>query len=177
MYWCIRSKEESDKHDFTITKENYPLYFLFEQLFFDIENVNIDYYTEEEKTECKERNESNYSELFDKENGIITWYSDEVAKEVSNYLRIRKVDETFVLEFRTQPHIKGYDRDFNTPKNIPIRFRTSGSKYEPFNEIFVKMYRSLKQVDDVNDFGHQIHIEEYLYNKKVKKLVKQNGEK
>ena len=22
-----------------------------------------------------------------------------------------------------------------------------------------------KQIDDINDYGHQIHIEEYLYNK------------
>ena len=31
----------------------------------------------------------------------------------------------------------------------------------------------MKQVDNVNDYGHQIHIEEYLYNQsKIKKLTK-----
>ena len=31
----------------------------------------------------------------------------------------------------------------------------------------------MKKLDDVNDYGHQIHLEEYLYDsKKVKKITK-----
>ena len=36
----------------------------------------------------------------------------------------------------------------------------------------MKMYDEMKEINDVNDIGHQIHIEEYLYNNKVKKLIK-----
>lgn len=35
------------------------------------------------------------------------------------------------------------------------------------------MYDEMREIDDVNDIGHQVHIEEYLYNKnKVMKLIK-----
>lgn len=51
-----------------------------------------------------------------------------------------------------------------------IRFRNSGSRYNPFNINFMQMYNSLKEYDPNN---HQIHIEEYLYKQnKLKKLIK-----
>lgn len=184
LYWAIRSKNNSDCHEFIITKENYEVYKLFEELFDDIENIKIyteliiPFYieTDEEKQEYineleyeknKYRlyNHSNYNELFDKENNTITWYSDETNHEVANILKIKKEKESFRLEFSIQPHKEEYDRDFNFPNYIPIRFRNSGSSYEPFNIIFMRMYEKMKQIDDINDYGHQIHIEEYLYSK------------
>lgn len=192
LYWTIRSKDENDCHDFIITKENYEVYRLFEELFDDIENIKIftdstipfyiesneekqDYINEMECEKNKYRlyNYSNYNELFDKQNNTITWYSDETNHEVANILKIKKEEETFKLEFYIQPHKKEYDRDFNTRNYIPIRFRNSGSSYDPFNVIFMRMYDKMKQIDDINDFGHQVHIEEYLYNhNKIKKLTK-----
>ena len=41
LYWTIHSKNENDNHDFIITKENYGIYRLFEELFDDIENIKI----------------------------------------------------------------------------------------------------------------------------------------
>ncbi len=76
---------------------------------------------------------------------------------------------SFLIEFYTQASIKGYDEDFHTPRHIPIRFRNSGSRYSPFNTVFMKMYNDLKEIDDINDYGHQIHIEEYIYTKKLHK--------
>ena len=197
LYWTIRSENINDDNNFIITKENYEVYRLFEELFDDIENIKIDddeeyitFYlkTEEEKQEyIKKRkdeieyeknkyrlfNLSNYNELFDKENNAITWYSDETSHEVANILKIKKENESFELEFYIQPYIEGYDRDFNSLYHIPIRFRNSGSSYDPFNIVFMRMYGKMKQVDNVNDYGHQIHIEEYLYNQsKIKKLTK-----
>ena len=196
LYWTIRSKNENNHHDFIITKENYEVYRLFEELFDDIENIKIftDYdipfyiETDEEKQEYYENrkkemeyeknkyklfNHSNYNELFDKENNTITWYSDETNHEVANILKIKKEKESFKLSFYIQPHIKEYDRDFNSPNYIPIRFRNSGSSYDPFNVIFMRMYQKIQHIDDINDYGHQIHIEEYLYNQnKTKKLTK-----
>jgi len=185
LYWKIRSHNESDHHNFIITKENYEVYRLFADLFNDIENIEIfdenclPFYIqtkeeiEYEKKKYRLFNHSNYNELFDKENNAITWYSDETNHEVANILKIKKEEDSFVLDFYIQPCIDGYDRDFNTPKYIPIRFRNSGSSYDPFNIVFMRMYRKMKQIDDVNDYGHQIHIEEYLFNQnKAKKLTK-----
>ena len=192
LYWTIRSKNGNDHHEFIITKENYEVYKLFEELFEDIENIkiftetNIPFYieTEEEKQDYINKveyeknkyrlfNHSNYNELFDKKNNTITWYSDETNHEVANILKIKKEKESFRLEFHIQPHIEKYDRDFNSPNYIPIRFRNSGSSYDPFNIIFMRMYEKMKQIDDINDYGHQIHIEEYLYSQsKIKKLTK-----
>jgi len=193
LYWSIHCKNDTDKK-IIITKENYSVYALFEQLFTDVENINIFYEidipfhieTLEEKNEyLKDRkqelenekkgyrlfNRSNYNELYDNDNKTITWYSDETAHEVANILKIKKIDDTFVVEFFTQPYIKGYDRDFHSKYYIPIRFRNSGSRYDPFNIFFMRMYHKMHELDDVNDIGHQINVEEYLYNKE-KKLIK-----
>ena len=192
LYWLIKTKNDVDKR-FVITKENYGVYDLFEQLFEDVQNINIfeydeddlPYYieTEQEKAEyleeLKQRNEkekikyrefnyANYSELFDADSKTITWYSDETAHEVANILKIRKEEDTFIIEFSIQPHLDGYDEDFHSANYIPIRFRNSGSSYSPFNIVFMRMYNAMKEVDGVNDIGHQIHIEEYIYAEELK---------
>lgn len=177
------------------------MYKLFEELFYNIENINIYniedfipfYITEdeekkeylenqkeellkeieEEKSRYQFYNCSNYNELFDANKNTITWYSDETAHEVSNILKIKKEKNAFKIEFYTQPYKEGYDKDFHSVGYIPIRFRNSGSSYDPFNQIFMRMYNSMNEIDDINDIGHQIHIEEYLYNEgKIKKLIK-----
>ena len=57
------------------------------------------------------------------------------------------------------------------PGTMGIRFRNSGSRYMPFNAVFMRMFREMQNIDDVNDYGHQMHMEEYLYEKnKMKKL-------
>ena len=44
--------------------------------------------------------------------------------------------------------------------------------YNPFNIIFMRMYENLKKIDDTHDYGHQIHMEEYLYKKDNQKVLK-----
>lgn len=196
LYWKIHNKNGKENYNydyFTITKENYGVYRLFEMLFYDMENMNVfdidmnrcifmdedeidDYIRmrqkeiEEEKRRCREYNHSYYNDLYDTTNQVITWYSDETANEVSNILKISKLEDSFKVEFFTQPHIYGYDEDFHTEWDIPIRFRNSGSSYEPFHTLFMKMYNALDEVDDFYDVGHQIHIEEYLYHKQKVKI-------
>ena len=115
---------------------------------------------------------SNYNTLFDENNKTITWYSDETNRLVSNYVKIIKKEETFELVFGTQEYIDGYEREDNFLGTIGVRFRNSGSSYDPFNISFMKMFQELEKIDDVLDEGHQVHIEEYLYNEGlVKKLV------
>ena len=41
LYWTIRSENVNDDNNFIITKENYEVYRLFEELFDDIENIKI----------------------------------------------------------------------------------------------------------------------------------------
>ena len=190
LYWTIHSSTESDRHSFTVTKENYGVYRLFDQLYRDIDEINIfdeeedpfgfqseterREYIEREREKYREYGYSGYHELYDKENKTITWYSDETAHEVSNILRIKKNDDTFDVEFQTQPNIYGYDEDSKTPYRISIRFRNSGSSYDPFNVPFMRMYFNMDSIDDVNDYGHQIDVEEVLYEQ-GKRLVKSNN--
>ena len=194
LYWSFHSNnKENVEKTFIITKENYELYKLFENLFYDIENINIyddyipfyletkeeiDEYLEEKRIKIEEEkkryrlyNCSNYNELFDNKSRTITWYSDETAHEVANILKIQQEKDTFLVKFDIQPYIEGYDEDFHTSSYIPIRFRNSGSSYAPFNSLFMKMFNMMKEIDDTNDYGHQMHIEEYLYMKQ-KKLIK-----
>lgn len=191
LYWSIHSETDDLSEDysydfFTITKENYGIYRLFEELFYNIENINlfdIDesipfYLNEDEKEEyLKSRrrnieeeknfyrlyNQANYNELFDGDSKTITWYSDETAHEVANILKIKKEENAFKIEFYTQPYMREYDEDFHSYGNISIRFRNSGSSYEPFNTLFMRMYNDMQEVDDVSAVGHQMHIEEYLF--------------
>lgn len=175
LYWSIYSDDINKDNEFIITKENYEVYKLFDQLFNDIININV--FNDEEPDEEKEMyrlyNKSNYNELYNENTNTITWYSDETASEVANILKIKKEYGTFKIQFYIQPHIGEYDEDFHSLHYIPIRFRNSGSRYEPFNVVFMRMYSNMEELDDVNDCGHQIHIEEYLYDKnKFKKLIK-----
>lgn len=201
LYCSIHSKEKSLNNNipynyFIITKENNEVYRLFKELFDDIENINIfdddddiiPYYieTEEEKEEYLEKqrkfrenqknkyrlyNNSHYNELFDSENRTITWYSDETSPKVANILNIKQEDDTFRLDFYTQPYIEEYDEDFYSEYYITIRFRNSGSLYDPFNIVFMKLYNSLSEIEDINDIEHQTHTEASLCEKR-KKLVK-----
>ena len=197
LYWIFRSNESTDNHEFIITKENYQLYRLFLELFSDIKNINIfetyDLIIQERAEEIEELelrreylkekelerpkildsyrlyNLSYYNELYNKDENKITWYSDETSNKVSNYLEIVQEDEIFKINFYTQEDIKGYDKDFKSDRYIPIRFRNSGSRYRPFNTLFMKMYNNMKLIDDVNDINHQISIDEYVYTKKFNK--------
>lgn len=184
LYWVINSQEQPIVHklNFVITKENYELYKLFEQLFIDIKNSSVfdsfemmPFYIQNSNYNCNTRdNEKNklrklmldfmkYKELYNLEENTITWHSDETAYEVSNVLKIIKEKDKFNLEFSIQKHRDEYDKDFNSPGYIQIRFRNSGSFYTPFNVIFMRMYHNMSFLDDVNEEGHQIHLEEYLY--------------
>ena len=198
LYWTLHNRNGNINKDntFTITKDNYRLFELFEKLYSDIENINIfgydneipfylhtnkeikEYLKEKERKRkeeikrYKEYNMSHYNDLFKPQERKIVWYSDETSSRVSNYLEIIKEDESYLIKFNIQEHIDGYDRDFNTDYYIPIRFRNSGSSYDPLNCIFMRMYNDMKVLDDINDIGHQIHIEEYLYQKQLVKKRK-----
>ena len=162
LYWRylsgINVLDDKEKQELTITKENYFIYKLFYNLYESIKNNKV-YYDEENYLEVRER-ENN---LF-KDNKI-EWYSDELPIEIASKLTITKEEESFKVIFEKSK--KSQDGIFII---YTIRFRNSGSRYNPFNINFMQMYNSLKEYDPNN---HQIHIEEYLYKQnKLKKLIK-----
>lgn len=173
LYWYLKGKEEKEVDTFEITKENYFLYSLFDILYNDIVNCNLFKVYDEELSfvnsimelqkiynRKKELNKifSEYEEYKRLYNGeYICWYSDDDSIEDANYVKIIKDDYKYILEF-----FSNFKSNTLWLSNT-IRFRNSGSRYMPFNMIFMEMYNSLCTSDyDEN----QIHIEEYLYKKK-----------
>ena len=173
LYWYLSSKEKKEVDTFEITKENYFLYSLFDILYNDIVNCNLFKLYDEELSFVNSIKElqkiynrkkelniifSEYEEYKRLYNGeYICWYSDDDSIEDANYVKIIKDDDKYILEF-----FSNFKSNTLWLSNT-IRFRNSGSRYMPFNMIFMEMYNSLCTSDyDEN----QIHIEEYLYKKK-----------
>lgn len=161
------------KETFTITKENYYIYTLFENLYNDIKECKL--YTEDsyfdETISYKDRNKEyqnteKYKYLFDGK--IIKWHSDEEDYLIADRVSIEKIDDTYVLKF-TRPELTEDKFSFRIIGNISIRFRNSGSRYDPFNIIFMRMFNKLQEY---NPEYHQIHLEELSYQKKL--TLKQN---
>lgn len=192
LYWILKNKDSDyreQRHDFfVITKENYQVYSIFEELFNNIHNFNIydddeipfylqdadeirDYLRkrkQERKWEIEKYirfNASCYNDLYDRDSKVICWHSDETNYLVSNVVKIKKLKDMFLIRFYTQKQLDGYDREYDCSFSTSIRFRNSGSRYDPFNLVFMQMFQKLQDVDDVLDKNHQLHIEEYVYEK------------
>lgn len=162
LYWnyipnsSIQSSEVT--HDFYITKENYFLYSLISELYESIENKtpykNLQINPIEEKY-----HDINKYQLF--KNDVIEWHSDDEPYEEGSILYIEKLPETYKITFSKSKETTGIFMTY------AVRFRNSGSYYHPYNIPFMIMYNKLKEYD--NNY-HQIHIEEYLYQKTLKKI-------
>ena len=157
FYWVFYDKNEKDINDrsgsFEITKENYQIYQIFEELYDEVKNSKIfneESFDKERKNYFQEV--SNYNDLF--RDGIITWVCDEIGHiENTNLVKIYKNEDSYTIEFLLN------DKEYY---GHSIRFRNSGSYYRPYNIIFNRMFDKLKDYEDEN---RQIHIEEYLYEK------------
>ena len=158
LYWRYLSKinvlDDKEKQELTITKENYFVDELFYKLYEQIKNNKV-FYDDETYFEIKERE----NKLF--KNEMIEWYSDELPIDITSKLTIKKEEETFKVIFEKSK--KSQDGIFIT---YTIRFRNSGSRYDPFNIPFMRMYGELKEYDPNN---HQIDFEECLYKQKILK--------
>lgn len=177
LYWSYWPKESFKNwpisKTFTISKENYFLYQKLNELyesikeqrpFFQPEKDEEDFFFQDLKMidSPKKANEA-YEMLF--QDGTIKWKSDDMLLENASAIEIQKQDDTYSITF-----IRGTDEaDFPT---YSVRFRNSGSRYEPYNCAFMNMYNGLK---DYNQNYHQIHMEEYLYNKKISKIKTKKG--
>lgn len=184
LYWNIYDLTDNYAKDINIikkiniTKENYVLYSLFERLFYDIKNCNVFddslitfYESEEERQEAilrrKQMNENlknwdSYKMLF--HGGYIEWHCDDYCYEEGNIVRIKKKKEYYEVSIQKQK-LDMYNVGYS------IRFRNSGSTYAPFNMIFMEMYNKLQEYDPSY---RQIHMEEYLYQKRLNARKKHN---
>ncbi len=173
LYWYYWPEENYKDwplaKTFTISKENYFIYQKLDELYKNIkeqkpyqskdENVSTVFDSSKLINESP-RSQYSYKNLF--QNGIIKWYSDDAPLEEASMLEIKSQEDKYIITFH-----QGKE-DFGFP-TYAIRFRNSGSRYEPYNFVFMNMYNSLSEY---NPNYHQIHIEEYLYNKKLQKLKK-----
>ncbi len=175
---------------FLITKENMQIYELFKKLVEDIKLPRVYEPLKRELLEDEEyefedelgeelipqpdqakydewNNQLRYSEryrkLYDGEN--IRWHSDEDYYEIADRVMITELDDSILLEFY-RPENTLHTIGFRMPNTITIRFRNSGSSYDPFNIVFMKMYQQLQQYDPEY---HQVHVDEITYRKQLKK--------
>lgn len=183
-------------NSFVITKENYHIYTLFKKLVEDIklprvyEPLKREQLDEEdlpdpeieeildelnhgksEEERCNEwnqelKNSNRYQKLYDGEN--IRWHSDDDCYEVADRVMITELDDSILLEFY-RPETTFGTIGFRMPGTVTIRFRNSGSTYDPLNIVFMKMYQKLQEY---NPDYHQVHFEEITYQKTLKKIDK-----
>lgn len=147
----------SDEHlEFKISKEDGFLYEAFMHLYEKI----INYIPLEEMDSKRERE---YQKLKDSyrpfplvHDKVISWHSDEEDVDTSSILNISKTEDNQIkLEF-----IKNKPED-DLYLTYAIRFRNSGSTYDPFNFRFMELYNSLCN-----------YYENYQPNHKEKQLQK-----
>lgn len=182
LYWIFESQSENKDKILYITKENYFVYSLFEELYNNISNCNLynidpsemaTVHSLEELKKLKKlksqlnsslRHDSRYKELF--QNDKIIWISDDRDYEFIDRVEITKEEDQIKLHFLREK-MRTKDQSFGTGNGpITIRFRNHGSAYTPFNGLFMNVYNKF---DSYNPYDKQIHIEEYLYKVKQKK--------
>ncbi len=107
-----------------------------------------------------------------KDNKII-WRSDDFPDDSAPFLIMNKLLNAYELEFgvlttdrKLEDHEKNALSDFRHKFMVSVRFRNSGSRYEPFNTCFMHAYNKMLELDP--DY-HQIDIEEFMVDEELKK--------
>lgn len=160
----LPGKSRSITYD--ITKEDYEIFTLFESLYEEVIIGDVFGSKDRNNFTIDERLLEQYKSLVDDDKNIC-WISDDDSQEVEDRVIISKVDEdTYRLTFKRNDKQK--ESGFKNPFGISVRFRNSGSAYYPFNCIFMRLFNRLQEIDPEY---HQIHIEEYQYQKKKKQKI------
>ena len=173
LHWniyCINNAPKEKSISIDITKDNYVLWELFDDLYNDfkgcnilkVSNIELEFCENSEDVKklydrCKRYNEflketREYNDVFDGKS--IKWISDD---ESYNMLTITPMEDKYVLQITTGKKISYLER-------YGIRFRNSGSMHKPFEILFMKLYNNI--ISGEYDFN-QVHINEYI--KKLKK--------
>ena len=156
LYWLMDDTEPSDYAVFTITKENEVLYSLFTRLYLQIMRY-------QEVGPNEETKQMSMTHALLTQHGNIAWYSDKDQMDETDIMTMSNVGDAFELEFVHQT------KDFPLyykPGMFDICFSASNSRYYPFNQAFMGMYRDLQQYDPEY---HQVHIDEIEFQKKKSK--------
>ena len=156
LYWSYLYKENfldtKDSYEINVTKENYFLFLLFDELYENIKNdkIILDEDVLSSRSGDRER-------LFI--NDSVCYISDDFPEDEASFFEIKKVDEdTFNLKF-TKSKSKNY---FNT---FSVRITNSGCRYGYFNVLFMQMYNKMSEYFDDEKY-HQMHVEEVVYLRK-----------
>lgn len=157
LFWYVEKKGGFSYSDinktitFTITKEDYFIYSLFNELYLSIKNNNI---ITNNNGIIKNNNILVYNKIFLNKN--IIWVSDDNKEDIANVLRIEAIEDGYNLHF-TQKN--------NNNLLYAIRFSNNASRYAPFN--FISLFNELQKYN-VNNY-QQINFDEYLYERKLLK--------
>ena len=170
LYWRYLYEgsidECKDIKAFKITKENYYLYLLLDELYTSI-TEEMPYYNYPYEIDDRYRRYLVYDNTKLYSPNEVRWYSDDFAyRDMASNFAIRKKEDYFVILF-TKSRTEIFNGHFFP--TYSVRIRTTGSRYEPYHIPFMSMYQKLKEY---NTLYHQIHIEEYLFEEENKKRVK-----
>ncbi len=160
-YWDFKPNvnflESKESYEVEITKENYFLYQLFEELYESVKTGIIKTGRVYDDDGIIKMNQNEIEYLFYDDS--ICYLSDDFPIDDASFFRITKEDDLFKITF-TKSQSKEY---FNT---FTVRIRNSGCRYGYFHILFMNLYNKL--VEYSKEEYHQIHIEEYVYKKKLK---------
>lgn len=133
LYWnVIPKKLNEDKISFVVTYENQELYSLINEVYESISNNTINGLSEYTNEKLQKRQYSNNINLFN--DSTITWHSDDEPFEESNLVKIKKNNNKYFICF---------DKSNSGKMNFSVRFVNSGSRYAPFNIVFMQMFKKI----------------------------------
>lgn len=173
IYFSLQPLDEENdiEHAYVrFTKENYEVYEKFYELYYSLltgnvyKDSDIDYDSISEFEEeffngfnrsSEEKNEdarkySRWKEFAHE--GVVTMMSDNCEEDYANLLRIYIDEDDLVFEF-----IKKNPCDMF----LTFEISTSGSRYQPFEKVFMDLYNKLQSIDLSY---HQVHLEELIYS-------------
>lgn len=148
LFWFInKSTTYSTKEVFDIPATEKTIYKLFDDLYKSISTANLFDNKRDENLERKlvERN------LFNKNTKTIEWHSDATYFDSDDIVKIIKEENNYHLEF-TRPEKYEDPYHWGSGKIISIRFRNSGSYYDPFNVAFMNMFNKAQNLKET-DYG------------------------
>ena len=167
LYFTYYKKNSSS---IIIDKSNMSIYNLFNELYEDVKNCNVfdkdslvDYEEEDFESLLEENKKLNKATKYIQEklfiNYKIKWISDDSNEDTDyNAFILKKKDGKIELSFVLNEHM-----------NKSIRFSNSGSRYDPYNLVFMRMFNKLQKYDPE---CHQMTIDEYNYNLREDKVLK-----
>lgn len=156
LYWNVypnkKSKRDRVQYSFEVDESVPYLYDTFVGVF-DAISQNKPYYNSlvgDEEFREKVLPKYLYSDKIELRKGnSIIWKSDDFYSEVASYVKITKAGNKFKITM----HKSTSDEERNT---FSVRFRNSGSRYNPYNTVF------MSQFDRLCKFDNQISIFEQI---------------